>query len=135
VQSAGLGDGFDPTRWRLEGARLVTWGGETFNTLLAALFARQFSGRRFAASPEEVSGPIFAVDVSVHTVRELALRTERDGDLPLSVAAKFTSPSRFFGELSNDLAADEKRRSPPWAPFHRWLDRVTGIDVVGSMPA
>jgi hypothetical protein len=61
--------GFDPTRWRLEGAGLVTWGGEKFNTLLAALFMRQSTGRRFAALPEEVNGPIFAVDVSVDAIR------------------------------------------------------------------
>ena len=121
--------GLDPTCWRLEGARLVTWGGEEFNTLLAALFAQQFPGRQFDVSPELLDGPVLELDVSIGLVRELAIETERKGNLPLDVAAKFTNPSRFFGELSNDLAAVERRQSVPWAPFHRWLDRVTGIDI------
>jgi hypothetical protein len=66
--------------------------------------------------------------------RDLGRQAEQAGDLPLSVAAKFVEPTRFFGELSSGLSAEEKRRSVPWVPFHRWLDRVTGIDVVGSMP-
>jgi hypothetical protein len=96
---------------------------------------RRFTACGFVASHEEVRGPVFSVDVSHDTVREIAFQTERESDLSLSVAAKFTSSSRFLNELSNDLAADEKRRSRPWAPFHRWLNRVTGIDIVESMPA
>ena len=126
--------GFDPTRWQLAGAELVTWGGETFNTLLAALLTRQAPGRRFVATAESVIGPVSTIDVVVGSIRELARVTERSGDLPLSVATKFTSPSRFLSELSSDLAAEEKRRSPPWTPFHRWLDQVVAVDVVGSMP-
>jgi ATP-dependent Lhr-like helicase len=126
--------GFDPTRWQLGGTELVTWGGETFNTLLAALFTRQALGRRFTATPEEVLGPVLTLDVSVKTVRELARATEAAADLPLSLASKFANPSRFLNELSRGLAAIEKRRSLPWAPFHRWLDRVEGIDLAGSMP-
>ena len=127
--------GFDPARWQLEGTGLVTWGGETFNALLAALFTRQAPERRFIATPERVLGPVVTLDVSLNAIREVALMAERAGDLPLSVAGKFTTPSRFLNELSPGLVAKEKRQSLPWAPFHRWLDRIGGIDVVGSMPA
>ena len=112
----------------------MTWGGAVFNTLLAALFMREAPGRRFLPYDVGVTGPLPAVMVSVERVREWASQAEQANDLPLSVAEKFTSPSRFLGELSNHLAAEEKRHSIPWRPFHRWLDRVGGINMVGSMP-
>jgi hypothetical protein len=126
--------GFDPRRWQLDGTELVTWGGETFNTLLAALFARQAPERRFVATPDSVAGPILLLDTSLEAIRELVRSTERAGDLPISIAGKFANPSRYLNELSNQLNAIEKRRSLPWAPFQRWLDRIEGIEVVGSMP-
>lgn len=126
--------GFDPTRWQLGSTELVTWGGQTFNTLLAALFARQAPERRFVATPDSVAGPILLLDISLDAVRELAQSTEQDDDLPISTAGKFANPGRYLNELSNRLNAVEKRRSVPWAPFNRWLDRIQGIDVIGSMP-
>lgn len=127
--------GFDPTRWRLEGGELVTWGGEPFNLLLAALLMRHVLGRRLVASAVSIAGPVTAVELSIDAIRDWARQRELANDLPLSVAVKFTAPSRFLGELSSGLAAEERRRSVPWAPFRRWLDRVTGIDVAGSTPA
>lgn len=126
--------GFDPARWQLGGAELVTWGGATFNTLLAALFTRAAPKRRFSATPEAVLGPVQSLDVSLARVREMAATAEHSGDLPLDVAVKFTNPSRFIVELSNELAATEKRRSVPWESFRRWLLRVEAIDAVGSVP-
>ena len=125
--------GRDPTRWQRDGDRLVNWGGSAFNTLLAALLMREAPGRKFLSSDVEVTGPLPELELSVEIVREWALRAERTNDLPVSVAEKFTSPSRFMGELTSHLASEEKRRSIPWRPFHRWLDRVGGIDIVESM--
>lgn len=126
--------GFDPTRWVLDGAALITWGGEIYNKLLAALFSRQAPDGRFAATGEQVFGPIHVLDVSLNGLRELARATEAAGDLPLSVASLFANPSRYLSELSNGLAAVEKRNAVPWAPFRRWLERIEGIDIVGSVP-
>ncbi|OYU38160.1 MAG: hypothetical protein CFE33_16390 [Pseudorhodobacter sp. PARRP1] len=126
--------GFEPTIWQLDGSELVTWGGLTLNTLLAALLTRAAPGYRFSASPEAVFGQINAFDISVDAIRELASRTEAANDLPLSTAAKFMSPSRFVGELSETMSGEEKRRSVPWRLFHQWLARVEGIDPIGSMP-
>lgn len=126
--------GVDPARWQLGGTELVTWGGEIFNTLLAALFTRAAPKRRFAPTAEGVLGPVQSLDVSLGRIREVAAAAEQSRDLPVDIAGKFTNPSRFLVELSNELAATEKRRSVPWAPFRRWLDRVTAIDVVGSLP-
>ena len=127
--------GFDPTRWQLDGTEIVTWGGQTFNMLLAALFTRATLGRRFVASPEGVVGPVDRIDLSVDAIRELAHQTEQAGSLPVDVAMRFARSSRFTGELSPVLAAEERRRAVPWGSFHRWLDRVNGIDIAGSMPA
>lgn len=81
-----------------------------------------------------MSGDIFAIDLSLDNIRDLARRIETTNDLPLAIASKFVGPSRFLGELSDAVAADEKRRSVPWALLHRWLDRVEGIDIGGSLP-
>lgn len=126
--------GYDPTQWRLEGGELTTWGGEQFNILIAALFARKLPGRRFTPSPDRVAGLFAGFDLSVDTVRDLARETEKTDDLPLSIAAKFVGPNRFLGELSRNLAAEERRRSVPWNQFHRWLDRITRVDQFGSIP-
>ena len=126
--------GYDPTRWQLSGSTLLTWGGQTLNTLLAAVFSRTATDRRFSPTPTAVSGDIFAIDLSLDNIRDLARRIETTNDLPLAIASKFVGPSRFLGELSDAVAADEKRRSVPWALLHRWLDRVEGIDIGGSLP-
>jgi ATP-dependent Lhr-like helicase len=126
--------GFDPARWQLDGDELVTWGGEILNTLLAALLTRAAPGRRFTSSLEGITGAVTNVDLSIIAIRDLAFQTEHTADLPLDVAGKFTNPSRFFRELSPTLSAYEKRNSIPWRLFHRWLDSVTGIDGVGSIP-
>lgn len=123
--------GFDPTRWQLDGRELVTWGGEIFNTLLAALFSRQAPKLRFVPGAEAIRGPVAALDVSISSVRELASVMEGTASLPLNIASKFTNGSRYLTELSNELAAKEKRQSVPWAPFGRWLRGINGIDVVG----
>jgi hypothetical protein len=68
--------------------------------------------------------------LSIELIREAAFRAEQANDLPLAVAGRFTSPSRFIGELSNTLAAEERRRSIPWAPFNRWLTVVSGVNSV-----
>lgn len=126
--------GYDPARWQLNGGTLLTWGGETLNTLLAAVFRRSAPDRNFSSSPTAVSGDIFAIDLSLESIRNLARSIEAANDLPLSVASKFVGPSRFLGELSDASSAEEKRRSVPWALLHRWFDRVDGIDFGGSMP-
>ena len=126
--------GFDPTRWQLDGTRLLTWGGEAFNRLVAALFTKAAPRSRFSASSEDVTGPMNAINLSVEAVRELALETQRTGGLPAKVAAQFAGSSRYIGELSPALAAEERRRAVPWKSFHGWLDLVTGIDVRRTMP-
>jgi hypothetical protein len=118
----------------LSGNELVTWGGETFNALLAALFARQLPERRFIATPDSVVGPVNLLDVSLTPLRDLARSTEEASDLPLATVSKFANPSRYLNELSPQLATVEKRHSVPRKPFHRWLDRIEGVDLVGSFP-
>jgi hypothetical protein len=127
--------GLDPTRWRLTGAELQTFGGETFNTLLAALFTRSAPKGRFAPTPERILGPVLALDLSLDDIRGLADATQATGDLPLSVAGKFTNPSLFAGELSTEMAAQEKRASIPWTSFRRWLEKIEAIDLDGAAPA
>ena len=127
-------NGHDPRRWQLNGGTLLTWGGLTLNLLLAAIFRKFAPERNFSPSYTAVSGDLFAIDLSLASIRDLARSLEMANDLPLSVASRFVGPSRFFSELSSALAAKEMRRAVPWALLHRWLDRVDCIDLGGSMP-
>jgi len=120
--------GYDPTCWNWSDSGLVTWGGEPFNLLLSALLTRDAPRRRFFPTYVGVNGSFDAVSLSIERIRDLAAQAELANDLPLSVARRFTSSSRFLGELSNHLAAEEARRSIPWPPFRRWLDRISRID-------
>jgi hypothetical protein len=90
--------------------------------------------RRFAPTPERVVGPVLALDLSLDDIRGLADTTQAAGDLPLNAAGKFINPSLFAGELSGEMAAQEKRASVPWAPFRRWLEKIEAIDVDGATP-
>lgn len=123
--------GHDPTVWQLTGAELRTWGGVQFNRLVVAFLAQAASGASFTSSEIGVSGPVGRVEISVETIRDWAAQAERDKELPLGIAEKFTNSVRFLKELSNPLAAEEKRRSVPWSPFHRWLSSVRRIERVG----
>jgi hypothetical protein len=127
-------NGYDPGRWQLSGSSLLTWGGQTLNTLLASVFSRSAPDRRFVPTPTAVSGDMFAINLSLEAIKELAKSIEATNDLPLKVASRFVRQSRFIGELSDAISAEEKRRSVPWALLHRWLDRIDGIDLGGSMP-
>lgn len=122
--------GIDPLRWRLTSRELVTWGGETYNSLLAALLARRATRARFKVTPSTVAGSVGFPELSLQLLRDLARSTEEADDLPLEVAAKFVNPSHYHNELSSSLMAVEKRRAVPWAPFMRWLNQIEGIDSV-----
>ncbi len=73
-------------------------------------------------------------DLWWNDIRNLADTTQTAGDLPLSVAGKFTNPSLFVSELSAAMAAQEKRASIPWASFRRWLEKIEAIDLDGATP-
>lgn len=124
--------GHDPTRWLWDGAVLVTWGGEVLNVLLAALLSREVPRADFRPSQTGIVGPLTPITLSTELIREAAFRTQEANDLPLAVARRFTSPSRFIGELSNALAAEERRRSIPWVPFNRWLAMISGVHTISS---
>jgi ATP-dependent helicase Lhr and Lhr-like helicase len=127
--------GHDPTRWLWDGTHLLTWGGEVFNVLLAAILSREMPRAQFRPSQTGVSGPLTPITLSVELVRAAALRAQEANDLPVAITGKFTSPSRFIGELSNALAAEERRRSVPWGPFQRWLSMVSEVDTFTATAA
>ena len=122
--------GHDPTIWKLMGQELKTWGGEQFNRLIAAHLAQSTSCSIFTPSAMGVSGPMYLDDISLDSIRDWASQTQQDNSLPLEIAGKFTNSSRFLNQLSNDLAAEEKRNSVPWSIFQRWLSRVRRIERV-----
>ena len=122
--------GHDPTIWQLFEDELRTWGGEIFNRLIAAFLERSEAGTSFTPLALGIGNSIPVKEFSIEDVHDWATQTEKNMDLPLNIAEKFTNPSRFLGELSNELAAKEKRRSVPWSIFHRWLGQIKGIERI-----
>jgi ATP-dependent Lhr-like helicase len=118
----------DPDRWELDSFRLVTWGGLRFNQLLAALLSREDPSLEFSATAFEVVGPVSQLPISLTWVRNLAQRAKDKDDLPISVAQKFLSGSRFINELSGEAQGLEKRSAIPWDNFLRWLRTIEAID-------
>ncbi len=123
--------GHDPTIWELMGHELKTWGGAQFNRLIGAYLAQSTPRASFTPSTIGVTGPVSLDDISVEAVRDWASQAEQDNSLPLEIAGRFTNSSRFLNQLSNGLAAEEKRNSVPWSAFQRWLSRVRRIEWVG----
>ena len=122
--------GHDPTIWRLMSNELRTWGGVRFNRLIAAYLAQSTSNASFTPSAIGVTGPVSLDKISVEAVRDWAFQTQQENSLPLEIAGKFTNSSRFLNQLSNGLAAEEKRNSVPWSALQNWLRRVRRIERV-----
>ena len=122
--------GIDPTIWQLTSGELRTWGGELLNRLVAAFLERSAPGSPFTPSAMGVRGSVSSVELSIAAIRRWAIATERQNDLPLKIAEKFTNSNQFLNELSDELSAEEKRRSVPWSNFHHWLSRVGSIELV-----
>lgn len=129
IWALARGKGYDPSRWQLEDKTLLTWGGQTLNVLLAAIFQVSNPDRKFSPSPTAIDGDVQAIDLSIESIRDLAKDVERTRGIPMQVAAKFLGPSRFIDQMSIALVAEEKRRAVPWKLLHRWLDHVGGIDM------
>lgn len=122
--------GENPDRWRIDNTgKLITWGGETYNRLLAAVFLKE-TGEELKADAFGVSGLTMDIPLSMEWVRSVAAKAEAANDLPVRLASKFAGSSKYISELSDRLKAEEYRRSVPWAPFRRWLNEVKGIDGI-----
>jgi ATP-dependent Lhr-like helicase len=122
-------NGFDPTRWILNDNGVVTWGGETLNTLLAALLARAAPKAHFVPTMVGVDGRIPDLYASIIAIRLLAEQAQSADGMPIDIASKFTNTSRYIGELSPSLAAREKRRSIPWEMFFRRIDQIAAVEI------
>lgn len=121
--------GANPDRWQLAPSRLLTWGGLRFNELLAALLMRENPSLNFSATASEVTGPMGQVPITLPWLKDIAEHARAADDLPLAVAQKFTSGSRYVNELSPGEQAREKRRAIPWEGLLRWLTTVEAIEV------
>jgi hypothetical protein len=119
----------NPDRWQLGPYRLVTWGGERYNRLLAALLTRADPSLEFSATAFEVRGLLSHLPITLEWLRDLAEDAKQRNDLPISIAQKFAGGSRFINELSPDAQAQEKRSAVPWDGFLRWLETVEMIEA------
>lgn len=111
-------EGIDPRRWTYRDGRLLTWGGLTFNRLLAAML-RQGG---LASKPQGDEYGVTGVDriPSTHQLLELLEKTDRSG-IPRETARRFAQTSRFMASLSPSGRAQEELNSIPFESFKRWL--------------
>lgn len=112
--------GEDPTVWRLRGDTLVTWGGERFNSLLAAVLRASGHPKGLKSSAVALQG-VTTVDVSPPVLADLAARVQERRLIPVKTANRFVEQTRFFGDMSPSLASEEAQRALPFPGLLRWL--------------
>jgi len=114
-------DGFDPSIWKYDHGRLLTWGGVQYNGLLAIVL--RTTGRFDSLQSDEYccrgAGPFASVTPTF--VELLVIEIEKSGGISARAAASFRTSSAFFESLGAALQQEEIRRSVPWHGFKRWL--------------
>ena len=128
IQAKARLRGQNPRRWKVESHRILTFGGETMNMVLAEVLSVMASGTELNASDKYVEGDIPTSLISVETIRKKSVKIRDQRLFPDEVAKKFTNPSRFRGSLSDELVQIEQQNSIPWSLFFGWLDEIEGID-------
>src|SRR5690606_31890714 len=106
-------NGYDAARWHLNGGTLLTWGGQTLNALLAAVFRRSAPDRNFSPSPTAVSGDVFAIDLSIESIRGLARGIETANDFPCPSLQSSSAQAVSSGSFQTHLW---QRRSDVQSP-------------------
>lgn len=120
--------GIDPRWWQHDGNCLLTWGGLTFNRLLAALLEQANFAKNTKASDHAITGITNGNGLTLLLVMELANREHEEHTLPRKFISKFREPTRFFHDLSPELQRREEQNSVPILPFLRWIKQCEGIN-------
>lgn len=107
---------------------MLTWGGLTFNRLLAALLEQANFGKNTKANDHAITGITDGHELTLSLVMELANREHEEQALPRKVISKFREPTRFFYDLSPELQRREEQNSVPILPFLRWIKQCEGIN-------
>ena len=120
-------NGLDPTWWHWEGSSIVTWGGTTYNRLLAALFEYAQVGARCTSNDLSIDGIDQSNAINFVQVREWAETAQAQKLLPRTTAKHFLESTRFLSALSPGLQAEEAQNAIPFAGFLKWIGQCKGI--------
>ena len=128
IQAKARLHGLNPNRWNVSSFRVLTFGGESMNFILAEVLSIMSNGVDLAATSEGVHGDIPTNIVSIAKIREKSLQIKEQDILPVECSRKFTNSTRYRNNLSEELLEIEQRNSVPWPLFISWLDEIEGID-------
>jgi ATP-dependent Lhr-like helicase len=113
--------GADPSRWSQVGGRVTTWGGSSFNRLLATVLKHRGVRGKAEVDDYGISGLELTSQVSPEEVAATATDLAERERLSADDARHFNQSSRYFNRLSPRLQRVEALRAVPWAGFLRWL--------------
>ncbi len=123
--------GKNPMRWKVDSNRICSYGGETLNLVLAEVLSTMWNGVALSASEETIEGDIQVNQVSIKNIRSKSLQIKEQNLLSPEFARKFTNPSRYRNNLSEEMLQVEQQNSVPWSLFFSWLNEIEGIDLLG----
>jgi len=119
--------GIDPAWWHWEGNRLITWGGTTYNRLLASLIEHTHLAEKCVVSDLSVDGINRRDAVDLPRILQCAEAAHSGRTVPRSVAKRFLEGTRYMSALSPALQAREERNAIPFPGFLRWINACKGI--------
>ena len=123
--------GLNPLRWKMDSNRITTFGGETLNLVLAQALSIMWNNVDLSSSEEIIEGDIQTSQVSIENIRAKSLQIKKQTLFSSEFARKFTSPSRYRNNLSEEMLHTEQQNSVPWSLFFTWLNEIEGIDSFG----
>ena len=124
---------FDPSRWLYSENTLVTWGGKQLNKLLSTVLM-QSTEKKYKSSDTSIIGDYYEIELSLHAITKLAKQVEAANQLPEYSIKVFNNPGSHFKYLSHELKEVEQLRAVPWSTLFNWLEKVSGIDNISSIP-
>lgn len=113
--------GHDPMRWLANGTTLTTWGGETYNLLAATVLALRVGATKYDADSFAIRGLSDADAITPQRLLELTETAQQRDLIPLDVARRFLTTTRFFRYLSPQVQDAESLAAIPFRGFKHWL--------------
>jgi hypothetical protein len=124
--------GWDRSRWRKDGDKLLTWGGHAYNVLLRGILLASGYPRAIRAGAFGLDGIGGDVDLRPDRVREIADHIFGSQRFPASVAEKFREGTQFLSSLSPAVQREEARRAVPMDGFMAWLEDCRNAERAGA---
>ena len=121
--------GEDATRWRRDGGRVLTWGGQRYNDLLRAVLIASGGPKQIRADDFGLSDVEPSRELTPTSALSLSLDVFSRGRLSGKLAEKFREGTQFLSALSPHLQAVEARRSVPQRGYLEWLGECVAVNL------